>query len=136
MGVTENKKIVESFYEAANRGDLETSFALIADDITWTNMGSTRLSGTFRGKDDLMDRLLGPLFGQLKGGIATTIHRLIGEADYVVALTSGRAETAEGRPYNNHYCQIMRIREGQIVEVTEYLDTELLTSAFGPAPGS
>ncbi|HEX2138961.1 MAG TPA: nuclear transport factor 2 family protein, partial [Woeseiaceae bacterium] len=96
MGVTENKKIVESFYEAANRGDLDTSFALIADDITWTNIGSTGLSGTFRGKDDLMNRLLGPLFGKLKSGIATTVHRLIGEGDYVVALTSGQAETKEG----------------------------------------
>ena len=35
-----NKKIVQQFYEAGNRGDMETCFELIADDIKWTNMGS------------------------------------------------------------------------------------------------
>ena len=46
MDVTQNKEIVRSFYEAGNRGDFETCFALVADDITWTNIGTTALSGT------------------------------------------------------------------------------------------
>ena len=136
MGVAENKKIVESFYAAGNRGDFDACFALISDDVTWTNMGSTSLSGTYRGKAELMERLLGPLFGQLKAGISSSIDNLIGEADYVVALTSGTAETTDGRPYNNKYCQIIRIQNGKFIEVTEYFDTELASSIFGSAPGS
>jgi len=133
MGVAENKKIVESFYEAGNRGDFDACFDLISDDITWTNIGSTNLSGTYRGKAELMEKLLGPLFGQLKAGISSSIDNLLGEADYVVALTSGTAETLSGRPYNNRYCQIIRIRDGKFVEVTEYFDTELTSSIFGSA---
>ena len=136
MGVAENKKIVECFYAAGNRGDFDACFALISDDVTWTNMGSTSLSGTYRGKAELMERLLGPLFGQLKAGISSSIDNLIGEADYVVALTSGTAETTDGRPYNNKYCQIIRIQNGKFIEVTEYLDTELASSIFGSAPSS
>ncbi len=136
MGVAENKKIVESFYAAGNRGDFDACFALISDDVTWTNMGSTSLSGTYRGKAELMERLLGPLFGQLKAGISSSIGNLIGEADYVVALTSGTAETTDGRPYNNKYCQIIRIQNGKFIEVTEYFDTELASSIFGSAPSS
>ncbi|MCH8117151.1 MAG: nuclear transport factor 2 family protein [Proteobacteria bacterium] len=133
MGVTENKKIVRSFYEAGNRGDFDACFDLISDDITWTNIGSTCLSGTYRGKAELMEKLLGPLFGQLKAGISSSIDNLIGEADTVVALTSGTAETKDGRPYNNKYCQVIRIRDGKFVEVTEYFDTELTSSVFGSA---
>ena len=59
------------------------------------------------------------------------IHRLIAEGDYVVAQTSGTAETLDGRPYNNTYCWIMKLRDGKIVEVTEFMDTELVTSVFG-----
>ena len=136
MGVAENKKIVESLYAAGNRGDFDACFALISDDVTWTNMGSTSLSGTYRGKAELMERLLGPLFGQLKAGISSSIDNLIGEADYVVALTSGTAETTDGRPYNNKYCQIIRIQNGKFIEVTEYFDTELASSIFGSAPSS
>jgi uncharacterized protein len=135
MGVAENKKVVESFYEAGNRGDFDSCLHLIADDITWTNIGSTNLSGSFKGKDELMQKLLGPLFGRLRSGISSSIERLIGEGDFVVALTSGIAETKEGRAYNNRYCQVIRLREGQFVEVTEYFDTELASAIFGSAAG-
>jgi ketosteroid isomerase-like protein len=131
MGVTENKEIVRFFYEAGNRGDFEACFDLIADDITWTNIGSTRLSGTYRGKAELMEQLLGPLFGQLEAGISSKVDTLIGEGDLVVALTSGTAMTKDGRPYNNTYCQVIRIRDGKFVEVREYFDTALTGSIFG-----
>jgi ketosteroid isomerase-like protein len=131
MTAESNRKIVERFYEASNGGDMETCFNLIADDIIWTNIGTTSLSGTFRGKAELQEKLLGPLFGGLKQGIATKVHRLIAENDYVVAQTSGFAETLDGRAYNNTYCWIIKIREGQFAEVTEYMDTGLVTSVFG-----
>ena len=136
MDVPENKKLVESFYEAGNRGDIDACFALIADDITWTNMGSTSLSGKYEGKAELMDKLLGPLFDQLKAGIFSKVEKLIGEDDHVVALTSGTAETSDGRPYNNNYCQVIRIEGGKFVEVTEYFDTELTSGIFGSAANS
>ncbi len=131
MGVADNKQIVRSFYEAGNRGDLDACSGLIADEVTWTNIGTTSLSGTYRGKPELMEKLLGPLFGQLKAGIKTEIERLLGEGDYVIALTSGTAETTDGRPYNNRYCQVIRLEGGKFVEVTEYFDTQLASEVFG-----
>lgn len=129
----DNKKVVLAFYEAAAKGDMDTCFALLADDVTWTNIGSTRFSGTFSGKQALTDELLGPLFGQLKAGISNTIERLTAEDDVVVAQTTGSAETVDGKPYNNSYCQVMRIRNRQIAEVREYMDTALIDAVFGPA---
>jgi ketosteroid isomerase-like protein len=132
MGIKENKQIVLDFYAAGARGDMDTCFGLLADDIEWTNIGSTRLSGTFSGKQVLMEKLLGPLFDQLKAGISSDIVRLTAEADVVVAETRGSAETHDGKPYNNTYCQVIRIRDGQFVEVTEYMDTALVDAVFGP----
>jgi ketosteroid isomerase-like protein len=131
VGVPENKQIVRSFYEAGNRGDFDFCFNLISDDIVWTNTGSTRFSGTYRGKSELMEKLLTPLFSQLKSGISSSVEKLFGEDDYVIALTSGTAETIDGRPYNNRYCQIIRLRNGKFAEVTEYMDTALVKSIFG-----
>jgi ketosteroid isomerase-like protein len=110
---------------------METCMSLIADDIVWTNIGSTSLSGTFRGKEELGEKLLGPLFGRLKEGIRTRVHRLIAEGEHVVAETSGEAETLDGRPYNNTYCWIIRLRDGKFAQITEYMDTELIRSTFG-----
>jgi ketosteroid isomerase-like protein len=131
VGIAENKQVVLDFYDAGARGDMDACFALLADNITWTNIGSTKFSGTYAGKQALAENLLGPLFGQLKAGISSQIERLTAEDDFVVAQTSGTAETADGTPYNNTYCQVIRIRDGQIAEVKEYLDTALVDSVFG-----
>jgi ketosteroid isomerase-like protein len=48
-----------------------------------------------------------------------------------VAQTAGIAETLDGRPYNNTYCQVIRLRDGRTIEVTEYMDTALVSKVFG-----
>lgn len=131
MGIAENKQVVLDFYEAGARGDMDACFALLADDITWTNIGSTKFSGTYAGKKTLAAELLEPLFGQLKAGISSKLEGLTAEGDMVVAQTSGTAETVDGVPYNNTYCQVMQIRDGQIASVVEYMDTALIDSVFG-----
>lgn len=131
MGIEENKQIVLDFYNAAARGDMDRCFGLLSDDVKWTNIGTTQFSGTFSGKQALLEQLLRPLFEQLKAGISTTVERLTAEADVVVAQTTGKAETHDGVPYNNTYCQVMRIREGKIIEVKEYFDTQLAASVLG-----
>ena len=131
MLTEENKNIVRRFYESGNRGDMDTVVDLLADDIKWTNMGTTSLSGVYMGKAELMEKLIGPLFGRLKQGIHMDIQQLVAEGDHVVAVTSGSSETLDGRPYNNDYCWVIRIRDGKLAEVTEYSDTELITSVFG-----
>ncbi len=131
MGIAENKQVVVDFYEAGARGDVDACFALLADDVSWTNIGTTKFSGTYMGKQALMEGLLGPLFSMLKAGISSQIEQLVAEGDTVVAQTSGTAETVDGVPYNNTYCQVIRIRNGQIAAVKEYMDTALIDSVFG-----
>lgn len=131
MNIVENKRIIRAFYDAANRGDTQGFMDQLAEDVTWTNIGSTKYSGTCVGKGELTTRLLGPLFGQLKAGITATIHNMIAENDFVAVQLSGNSETKDGRPYNNTYCHVFRIRDDKIVEVTEYLDTELVAAVFG-----
>jgi uncharacterized protein len=131
MGIAENKQVVIDLYDAGARGDMDACFALLADDITWTNIGSTKFSGTYSGKQVIAENLLKPLFSQLKSGISSQIERLTAESDIVVAQTSGTAETLDGTPYNNTYCQVIRIHDGKIAEVKEYMDTALINSVFG-----
>ena len=131
MEVDKNKQVVLDFYEAGERGDMDTCFALMADDVTWTNIGSTKFSGTYTGKQAIAEDLLGPVFSQLIAGISSKIERLTAEGDIVVAQTSGTAETVDGVPYNNTYCQVIRICNGQIADVKEYMDTALIDSVFG-----
>lgn len=131
MGIEKNKQVVLDFYAAGARGDMDTCFSLLADDITWTNIGTTKFSGTYEGKQALVEQLLSPLFGQLKAGIFSEIESLTAEGDVVVAQTSGTAETLDGMPYNNSYCQVIRIQDGKFAAVKEYMDTALIDAALG-----
>lgn len=130
MSTGENKRIIRALYDAGDRGDMVTLLALLADDVTWTGIGSTKYSGTFVGKEAVVANVLGPVLGQLKAGIASTVDNVIAEGEFVVVQSRGRAETKDGRPYNNTYCHVFRIRGGKISEVVEYLDTALASSVL------
>ena len=50
MTTEANKQVAIEFFEAGNRGDLDRCAELLADDISWTDIGTTRFSGTYAGK--------------------------------------------------------------------------------------
>jgi uncharacterized protein len=131
MSTDDNKGIVLSFYKAGDAGDVETAMALLSDQVSWTNIGSTDFSGTFDGKDDLAANLLGPVFSRLKAGIKSTIDLMVAEGQYVVVQAQGAAETIDGKSYNNTYCHIFRIEGGKIDQVTEFFDTALAQKVLG-----
>ena len=130
METERNKRVVRSFFEAGNAGDLPGCLALLAEDVVWTNAGTTPVSGTFTGKQAVVEELLGPVFGQLQAGIRSTVDNVVAEGEFVVVQSRGRAATLDGTPYNNSYCHVFRLSAGRIVAVTEYLDTDLARRVF------
>lgn len=59
-------------------------------------------------------------------------QRMIIEGDQAVVLCQGDAETVEGRRYDNTYCWVFRLRNGRLVELIEYMDTQLVATVLGP----
>jgi ketosteroid isomerase-like protein len=131
MGAAENKQLMQHIFGEFDKGNPEPFLANMADDIRWTIIGTTKFSGTYQGKQTVIDKLLTPLIAQLDGPIRVTAERFIAEGDYVVMQGRGTATTKMGKPYNNTYCLVWRLVNGKVQEMTEYLDTELVTAAFG-----
>jgi ketosteroid isomerase-like protein len=131
MGAAENKQLIQSMFAELSRGNGAGYLDRLADDVKFTIMGTTKYSGTYRGKQDVVNRLLTPLMNELDGGLEVTPDAFIAEGDTVVMQGRGRSKTKSGEPYNNSYCQVFRIADGKVREITEYLDTELVTQAFG-----
>ncbi|MGH7960357.1 MAG: nuclear transport factor 2 family protein [Candidatus Binatia bacterium] len=131
MGAAENKQLIQDMFAALSKGNAEAFLGNMADDVRFTIIGTSKYSGTCDGKQELIGKVLGPLTAQLEGGITLTPDNFIAEGDCVVMQAHGKATTKTGKPYNNTYCHVFRIANGKVQEVTEYLDTELITSAFG-----
>lgn len=127
----DNKAIVAQFYALSNAGETELCFELFSDDVTWTDIGTTRFAGRYQGKQAVLDELLGPLFSLLDGGIRMEIDDMIGEGNKVVAIGRGFGHTPHGEAYNNTYCQIFTLVNSKICAVTEFCDTALVNQVFG-----
>ena len=131
MSAEANKQVVSDFFAALSRGDAEAAFALCSDDITWTVIGDTPASGTYRGMKSVQEDFLGKVFQQIdaEAGISMELVELIAEGDKVVARTQGTI-TGKYGPYNNTYCHVITVHDGKIVEDFEYLDTALIETAL------
>ena len=131
MGAAENKQCIQNMFAELSKGNANAFLDNMADNVRFTIIGTTKFSGTFNGKKELVEKLLTPLGSQLEGGLTVTPENLIAEGDFVAMQARGKSTTKSGKSYNNTYCQVFRLANGKVQEVTEYLDTELVTNAFG-----
>jgi uncharacterized protein len=132
MTSTENKALVETIMEARSRLDPAPFIAAMADDFIWRIIGTTAWSGEYAGKAVVREQLLKPLYEQFVAPTNITTSRILADGDYVVVECQGDATTISGERYANTYCLVMRVAEGQLREMTEYMDTALVERVLKP----
>jgi uncharacterized protein len=121
-------------FEYLAQGDGRPFAELMADDFRWAVTGKTAWSRVYEGKKAVQEQLLRPLFAQFADRYRNTAHRFIAEGEWVVVQCRGNAETRRGQRYDNEYCYVCRFSGGKLRELTEYLDTELVTAVLDPPP--
>jgi uncharacterized protein len=133
----DNKKLMEQLFERVAVGDRKPFLDRIADDVVMRVTGRYSWSQTIRGKEALFRDFYGHLASLLADANRRTVaHRFIADGDHVVVESVGDMRTKAGVPYNNEYCLIYRLREGKIVEMTEYCDSVLCEQVLGPFPAA
>jgi len=120
--------------EARSRRDPAPFIAAMADDFVWRITGSSAWSGEYVGKADVCERLLKPLYTQFVAPSSLTATRILADGDYVVVECQGDATKISGERYANTYCFVIRIQDGQLREMTEYMDTALVERVLQPPP--
>jgi ketosteroid isomerase-like protein len=131
MSTSENKQLLEAIFAGLAQGDSRPFINAMDDDFQWTVTGNTPWSRTYAGKQVVLTELFGALRSRIEGRIRTIPDRFIAEGDFVVVEAHGQNTTVKGEPYNNRYCFVFRLAGGKLKEVTEYLDTELVTATLG-----
>lgn len=131
MTTAENKELLQRIFTGLAQSNAELFVASMADDFCWTVTGSTKWSKTYAGKRAVIGELFATLSAKIAGPIRTTADRIIAEGDCVVVEAHGENTTKAGKHYNNRYCFVFRVAGGKLKEVTEYLDTELVTATLG-----
>ena len=133
------REVLEVYLDALVAGDLEAMANSFAEDATWKLRGGLPLSGTKRGRAEIMEFLTGAGSLYEPGTQSFTFSSITAEEDRAVVEWRVQAvATATGREYDNEYRGVFVVRDGQIVEVREYLDSAYAGEVlFGePAPTS
>ena len=134
MNAADNKRLLQHIFSELARGNARPFVDSMADEFSWTVTGTTKWSKTYVGKQAVINELLSGLRAMLTAPIITVAHRFIADEDLVAVEARGKNTTQDGKPYNNAYCFVFRLANGKLQEVTEYLDTELVTNVFPDAP--
>ena len=119
-----SKKVVLDYLRAQGRGDDDAIAALLADDVQWRPPVSVPI-GQPTGRETVMQTMAetGAKFFDLST-MKVEIKWIIAEGDKVVIRQSATAKATNGKDYENEYVWVYVVRDGQIAEIEEHVDSK------------
>ena len=109
-------------YAAFGAGDVEAASADLDDSIEWEVPGNSAVSGTYRGKDEV----IGFWMKLAEKGFTTTPEHFFGDDEHVVVLTR---VTAAGESADS--ADVLTFRDGKVVNFKDIGDTAMQERIWG-----
>jgi len=115
-----NATMVRRLFQAFREGDLATISATIDDDVIWHFPGRKGgLAGDYHGRDGIF-RFLGLVMELSAGTFQLDLLDVVANDRRAVALFRGSG-ARNGRALDNPTCLHMRIEDGRVVELWEFV---------------
>ncbi len=124
MNTEQNKIVANSFYEYFTASDIAGVMNTMTDNATFWILGKAapgRVTGQF--SKSQIERVFTGMLARLKNGLKMEVKNCIAEGDQVALEVISFGELIDGRIYDQQYHALMRIENGKIASVREYLDT-------------
>lgn len=125
MSAAENKVKVRAFFKAMNAGDVAGIVNTYhADGYCWTK-GHTLISGQF--SKEQIQAAAGGIYDAFPEGISFEILDMVAEGEKVAVEAKSRGQHVSGKLYENEYHFLFEFKDGQLLVLKEYMDTERVT---------
>ncbi len=108
----------------------ERFFDHVADDVSWTVLGTHPLAGTYRSKQAFRDGTFARLAPLFEAPLKLATKRVLVDGDRAVVELAADATTRHGVRFDNDYCWVCRFAGDRIVEVRAYLDSAMVAEAI------
>ncbi|HKQ83081.1 MAG TPA: nuclear transport factor 2 family protein [Steroidobacteraceae bacterium] len=125
--------VVRKILAAMSRGVSDPFDGYLADDAIYHLTGSHRFAGRYEGRAALLGLLRGVATHFDEHGIRYEVARVLEAGDTVVATFKGLGKLSKGGDYSNDYCAIWDFKDGKVVKITEYFDSDHVCRAMVPA---
>ena len=115
MTPQQNIATLKAVLDAFNRNDLETMKENIDPDLTYIIRGRSRVSGTYRGPEGVIDALK-RIKELTNGTMSGSPEVILAEGDEIMMYMRVTGKRPDGREYDNYQAYLYRIRNGKMVE--------------------
>ncbi len=130
MSVEDNKRVAREFLAASAVHDGPAFAALMHPEATYWVIGEKHLfpvSGE-KTRAEICAYMATP---SIFADVQSIIHTMTAEDDRVAVESEFTGTLPDGRVYRNVYHYLMWFRDGQVLRVKEYLDTQSAVEFFG-----
>jgi ketosteroid isomerase-like protein len=113
-----NAALIKSAYDAFSRGDTQSVFAVLAEDILWHVPGRGPLSRDYRGHAEVAG-FFEHFMGLSEGTFRIKIEEIFANRDRVVVLCTESASRA-GRSWSSPQVHVWTVKDGRATAFWEY----------------
>ncbi len=128
MAIT--SETVHSIFAKLASDTPEEFFQHVADEVSWTVLGTHPLAGHYTSKHDFQQATFTRLGRLFDDTLKLVTRQVLVEGDQAVVELFARATAKSGVQFNNDYCWVCRFGGEQIVEVRAYLDSALVAEVI------
>jgi ketosteroid isomerase-like protein len=130
MDTERNKQAAMALLRASAVHDGPAFAALLADDATYWTLGKPHLFAYCgeKTREAICAYMASPSI--FPGGVEVSFGAVTAEGDRVAIEAETRGVLPDGRVYTNMYHYLFTFRDGKIVRVKEYLDTQSAAEFF------
>jgi ketosteroid isomerase-like protein len=136
MSVDENKERLRVLLRGIEAGDPGAIESCFIPDAQWVipRTAPEPYAGRHTGRGKIAEMMVGSIDHTfVPGSVDWRPGLMVGEGEVVMAEANLRAETPDGRTYDNHYVFVAEFdaATGRIAELREHVDTRYAAGFFG-----
>ena len=126
------EQVVLDFFAALSTGELDAIRPYITETTVWEPMvKDIPGAGKYVG-NDIIDVFLAPVRGMFKpGDPKVNVDTIFSGGSMVAVESHGSGQLADGREYANRYSWVVRVKDGKIDQIHEYMDSHYVANLFG-----
>ena len=119
---TRHKALIERSFNAWRNGT-GGPYDLLADDATWTIVGRSIASKTYKSREAFMRDVIRPFNARMSVPLRPEIRNLYADGDTVIVFFTAGGTARDGKPYENTYAWFLTLRDNKIVRAFAFFDS-------------
>ncbi|HEY3656363.1 MAG TPA: nuclear transport factor 2 family protein [Steroidobacteraceae bacterium] len=131
MSIEKNKRTIEKYFEAVNRGDKDAILEFLTDDFVFKGMGRHPDWMRYQWGREAFADAPRDMSTKMKKPIGMNLRGMIAEDDRVAVQADSYAEMNNGKLYDNAYHFVFTFENDKIRSVLEYCCTYTVFDVFG-----